>query len=421
VARGLLKDFAAGFDPSGVKTIAYGQQDAIKGKKKSSAGIAAAAGGTLGGLTIVPALVGGLTQLKRGGLVRSFVQGMKQPFKLLYHGNSASKGLKKSLKSSYLSKKTAKSLRILGKEKTANRKVRKALTDIRHGKINLKNKGNRGALKAVQKQIENETSQTTKAFLVSGALAGTSAGMQYDKGYNLEKAHLTKKAEDETSKRLKSLAVDSLVGFGLIKAPEAAGSFLAHPQFNRPHGVEQRAGKAQYNKLKKIMKYTGTRIQDSGLGAHYRTDTHAVFAPKKGPVEVLAHEIGHGSGLRNSAKYRKVHEALRAANHISVAGLVPGALAWATDDPLLQNTALGASMVPALGTISEEVRASVRGYKALKKLNIGKAGLKRARKHLALAGGTYAAYLSPHLLNTYLIKKYKKKKPLTKKEPKVNP
>lgn len=149
----------------------------------------------------------------------------------------------------------------------------------------------------------------------------------------------------------------------------------------------------------KVVDISGSRI--ARLRSHFNPHTQTVVAPKDSYI--LAHELGHATGLLGKNK------TLGRLGAFFTHGL--GGPKWA---PLLRgidsaqkaynreiglpesedSSTLGAlSTATQIGTaaqLAEEGQASIRGIRAIGKLQ-GKAGMIRAAKMLGPAFGTYAA------------------------------
>lgn len=131
------------------------------------------------------------------------------------------------------------------------------------------------------------------------------------------------------------------------------------------------------------------RLVEMG-GPNYEAHTHQIYMPGHGrdlpslfspfgphmPPGALAHEIGHGMSLKgnpNSTRYKL--QLLSRMGYIP-GGVIGGAVAglgspW-MDDSTLGTIALGANAA-GLPALAEETRASLNGYKLLRKLGGGRA------------------------------------------------
>ena len=186
-ARFIGKDLLAGVDPTGVSTMKYGKQDADSGKKFSKTKMAVAgAGGVIGGLTVVPALVGSVMNMKKGNIVKSGIRGLTLPFRRIKHGKILSKDLGKTLNERYVD---------FG---SLERRLNKNMSNAGfNGEVNL------GYLKKLAPQkvpsklrepiqkakdyVDDSVSQYQKSLAISGAVSGLSAAAQYRKSYNMSK------------------------------------------------------------------------------------------------------------------------------------------------------------------------------------------------------------------------------------------
>jgi hypothetical protein len=124
IDRSILKDFAAGVDPTGTRTLEYGMQDA--GERGSGLRRAAGTvGGLIGGATVVPAgvsaLIEGAKGLASGGVrggLKGFATGTYKPFTQLYRAIRGTGTLGKMQAGSNLSKGEIGSLRALVAERS---------------------------------------------------------------------------------------------------------------------------------------------------------------------------------------------------------------------------------------------------------------------------------------------------------------
>jgi hypothetical protein len=129
------------------------------------------------------------------------------------------------------------------------------------------------------------------------------------------------------------------------------------------------------------------------------TEEHGyIYVPKKTHAEILAHEMGHGTGLGKSKWYK--YPAMAGRVFGGLLGLPAAAyMAYAGADP--ESSALGAAGSGALtgaltGAVAsspvlfEEARASYRALKGMKALGVPTSRLMKAVGRLGGAFGTYA-------------------------------
>lgn len=124
IQRSLLKDFAAGVDPTGTRSLEYGIQDA----GAPGSGVRRAlgtAGGLVGGATVVPAAISGLVEGAKGiasggikGGLKGFARGTYKPFTQLYRAARSTRTLGKMHAGTNISKGEAESLRALVKNRS---------------------------------------------------------------------------------------------------------------------------------------------------------------------------------------------------------------------------------------------------------------------------------------------------------------
>ena len=148
--------------------------------------------------------------------------------------------------------------------------------------------------------------------------------------------------------------------------------------------------------------------------AHMGPKNRFMTGVKTQHVSIAAHELGHLSGKAGKSAFW--HKAQTLARTGTPAAAFAG---WFTKPGGKgENIAVGASVAGTAAIIGEEARASIKGYRAMKKAKFTPKTLKHGRKSLLVAGGTYAGAGAGVLLNAYLLKqrkKWKKNKETLKK------
>lgn len=106
-------------------------------------------------------------------------------------------------------------------------------------------------------------------------------------------------------------------------------------------------------------------------------------------ASILAHEYGHASGHGAKSLVAR-HRVAGVASAVSIPGLIYSKPGSNTE----KASAVGAGLIAA-ESLGEEARASIRGYKGLKSIGVGKKELSTARRTLGRAFMTYVRYHVP--------------------------
>lgn len=144
--------------------------------------------------------------------------------------------------------------------------------------------------------------------------------------------------------------------------------------------------------------------------SHYTINSRVARAPRKG-AEFMAHELGHAASDKNNV-WRAFNLTGRKLGPI--AGMLGGgAMALAGDEG--STTTRLAPVVTAAGfapTLIDEGLASIRGYRGLKGMKgVSPEQLKKVRKNLLKAFGTYGSFALAGTLPVAAVSAYRWKKP----------
>ena len=130
-----------------------------------------------------------------------------------------------------------------------------------------------------------------------------------------------------------------------------------------------------------------------------KIDRH-VYVPKGAHPAVMAHELGHASGIGRSRTYNRM---VLARKPLAALGGVSALLSPA--DSIGEKAGIGVVAAETAFTLGEEARASIKGLKGMKK-----AGIKAKGSKALLAGaiGTYALGAAATGIGTYGVYKGKR-------------
>lgn len=146
----------------------------------------------------------------------------------------------------------------------------------------------------------------------------------------------------------------------------------------------------------------GTGIREA-LSSQYDPFDKEVRVSARTPIEMIAHEVGHATGLREKAPWLALPETIYRTLAVRGAPFYSGYVANKflkdkSDNQSAMRGALkggligaGTAGVVGLPMFAEEARASLRGLKGLKELGLSPTQLKIARRSLL---ATFATYLT---------------------------
>jgi len=208
--------FLAGLDPTGTKTFALAQ----KAKRHTGHKAVGVSGGVLGGLTLIPSAVGGVSgaagavrsmpkRLTKMGILshigKGIVRGIASPYKRVYHGVKSSRDLQKFSRGEKINTKGLSDsiAEAVGLESSGALKNSKTLAAIKEytdtsGKSAIKNIREKGlpigevaadlqdnarlGAKALHREVKGKTREAVGALGASGLLGGGSSYLQYGQG-----------------------------------------------------------------------------------------------------------------------------------------------------------------------------------------------------------------------------------------------
>ena len=130
-----------------------------------------------------------------------------------------------------------------------------------------------------------------------------------------------------------------------------------------------------------------------------KIDRH-VYSPKGAHPALMAHELGHASGIGRLRTYNRM---LLSSKPLAALGGVSALLSPA--DSIGEKAGIGAVAAVTAFTLGEEARASIKGLKGMKKAGIKAKGSKAL---LAEAIGTYALGAAATGIGTYGVYKGKR-------------
>jgi hypothetical protein len=213
----------------------------------------------------------------------------------------------------------------------------------------------------------------------------------------------------EVKSSLKSLFAPTVIGIGAGSG--LAKALIIRPALKRIYSKNQKGlSTKEIRRLAKILKtkkpikiYRRSELAKYFGSPLYEPREHAIHLPHpKVAPEFVAHEIGHAS----AGKLRRALMALRPT--FRLAGTVsPFIAAFADPDSKLSKYAPVLAAVSGVPILTEEAIASIKGYKALGKIQ---KKLPRGSKGALLAAfGTYAIPELANVLSTIAIRHAKKK------------
>ena len=210
--RSVLKDFAAGVDPTGTLTFDYGRADPGVSERTSAIrrGVGMV-GGTIGGALAIPAGISGVIGAgqafakARGGLRSRFaampgglLYGAKKPFSQLYHAGRAGGVLRRAEQegAEALSKKDVSALSSFGKQMVPT-ELQALAAHQRAAQVLQKPEAIRSTvqgmtpeqLQAARSAVSGEAVAAGMGLGLSGAIGGGSAYMQYGRGRAVGQQH----------------------------------------------------------------------------------------------------------------------------------------------------------------------------------------------------------------------------------------
>jgi hypothetical protein len=222
-ARFIGKDFAAGVDPTGTFTTAYGIEDAAaEGAAPWLRGATGVTGGLLGGGLAVPSVIYGLVNTPSGyakgklpGAAKAFWRGVKYPMQSIVRGAKGARALKRAPVKG-LTAKEVKMFSALAEESNLphylkflpgsgkvpsgvmskamknqlKRYSTKGLTPQEYKKIP------RGVREVAQDRLRSDLGSAVSQIGLASSIAGGSAGLQYAKGREMGSFMSTEKRKE---------------------------------------------------------------------------------------------------------------------------------------------------------------------------------------------------------------------------------
>lgn len=224
-----------------------------------------------------------------------------------------------------------------------------------------------------------------------------------DKDKKNKKKLSDKDAQKDSDKILAAGGIAA--GAGLIG--NTASVIKMHKNLLTENKALEQENEKLYKKLLRKAKETGTSVSevDSALKSHYNPKTDTINSTRA--ADIFSHEIGHRDHIKGRAgivgKFvhkKAVHVPGRYISKAPIAisggyGLAHGMAAGAREAKTGKKESVASRItgylptIASLGMVASEAAASKRGIKLLKEAGASKEYLKKARKNLRTAGGSY--------------------------------
>lgn len=189
--RSIGKDFAAGVDPFGSVTFGYGLKDApISEGEAAKRNAAAVGGGLVGGAVVVPAAISGAIGAAKGatkgglrGAVKGGIEGAHSIYSKIYRGVRGNRSLGRVQEGKIISPGEVRNLATLAEQST-----RTSHPVIEMAKVNPSAAGHHlrrmgpEEITAIRGRVSGDVTEGIATLGLSGAIGGTAAHMQYNKG-----------------------------------------------------------------------------------------------------------------------------------------------------------------------------------------------------------------------------------------------